>query len=125
MAYVPIPKDLSAVKTKFAFNMTGRQLIMIGIGGALGFLNFTLTRGFIGQTAAMFLLMVTVIPFFFFGIYEKNGKNLEQIIAMQIDYAKSEKVRVYKSKNMYHYLTKEGRETDRAEEQANKKRKRP
>ena len=27
MAYVPVPKDLSRIKTKVAFNLTKRQLI--------------------------------------------------------------------------------------------------
>lgn len=34
MAYVSIPNDLSKIKTKVAFNLTGRQLICFG-GGAL------------------------------------------------------------------------------------------
>ncbi len=34
MAYVQIPKDLSNVKTKVAFNLTKRQLI--GFGGVAG-----------------------------------------------------------------------------------------
>ena len=36
MAYVTIPKDLSKVKNKVAFNLTKRQLICIGIGAAVG-----------------------------------------------------------------------------------------
>lgn len=27
MAYVPVPKDLSKIKTKLAFNLTKRQLV--------------------------------------------------------------------------------------------------
>ena len=30
MAYVPVPKDLNAVKTKVLFNLTKRQLICFG-----------------------------------------------------------------------------------------------
>ena len=36
MAYVPVPKDLSRVKSKIAFNMTKRQLICFGGGALLG-----------------------------------------------------------------------------------------
>ena len=32
--YVPVPKDLTRVKTKFLFNLTPRQLVCLG-GGAL------------------------------------------------------------------------------------------
>ena len=30
MAYVPVPKDLSKIKTKLAFNLTKRQLVCYG-----------------------------------------------------------------------------------------------
>ena len=36
MAYVPVPKDLNAVKTKVLLNLTKRQLICFGAGAALG-----------------------------------------------------------------------------------------
>lgn len=35
MAYVPVPKDLTKVKTKIALNLTKRQLICFGAGGTL------------------------------------------------------------------------------------------
>ena len=35
MAYVPVPKDLNAVKTKVLFNLTKRQLICFGGGAAI------------------------------------------------------------------------------------------
>ena len=34
MAYVPVPKDLTKVKSKVALNLTKRQLIFFGLGGA-------------------------------------------------------------------------------------------
>ena len=37
MAYVSVPKDLTKVKNKVAFNLTKRQLICIGIGAAWEF----------------------------------------------------------------------------------------
>ena len=36
MAYVPVPKDLNAVKTKVLLNLTKRQLICFGAEAALG-----------------------------------------------------------------------------------------
>ena len=36
MAYVSVPKDLTKVKTKVAFNLTKRQLICFGSGAAIG-----------------------------------------------------------------------------------------
>ena len=36
MAYVPVPKDLTRVKTKVAFNLTKRQLVCFGCGALIG-----------------------------------------------------------------------------------------
>ena len=36
MAYVPVPKDLTKVKTKVAFNLTKRQLVCFGSGALIG-----------------------------------------------------------------------------------------
>ena len=36
LPYVPVPKDLTKVKTKVAFNLTKRQLIFFSIAGAVG-----------------------------------------------------------------------------------------
>ncbi len=36
MAYVPVPKDLSKIKTKLAFNLTKRQLVCFSGAAAVG-----------------------------------------------------------------------------------------
>ena len=36
MAYVPVPKDLTKVKSKFIFNLTKRQVICFGLGALVG-----------------------------------------------------------------------------------------
>ena len=54
MAYVPVPKDLTKVKTKVAFNLTKRQLICFGGGALIGVPLFFLLRVPMGNsTAAM------------------------------------------------------------------------
>ena len=45
MAYVPVPKDLTAVKTKVLFNLTKRQLICFGSGALVGIPLFFLIKG--------------------------------------------------------------------------------
>lgn len=35
-AYVPVPRDLTRVKSKILFNLTKRQLICFGIGALIG-----------------------------------------------------------------------------------------
>ena len=49
MPYVQVPKDLSKVKTKLAFNLTKRQLICFS-GAAVGIPAYLLTRSVIGNT---------------------------------------------------------------------------
>lgn len=54
MAYVPVPKDLTKVKTKVMFNLTKRQLVCFGSGALLGVPLFFLLKGPVGtSTAAM------------------------------------------------------------------------
>ena len=52
MAYVPVPKDLTKVKTKVAFNLTKRQLICFTGGAQLGVPRFVMLRGPVGSRAA-------------------------------------------------------------------------
>ena len=49
MAYVPVPKDLTKVKTKVAFNLTKRQLVCFGGGALIGVPLFFLLRGPVGK----------------------------------------------------------------------------
>ena len=49
MPYVPVPKDLTEVKTKVAFNLTKRQLICFGGAAAVGVPAYFLTRGIFGN----------------------------------------------------------------------------
>ena len=44
MAYVPVPKDLTTVKTKVMFNLTKRQLICFGAGAAVALPLFFLCK---------------------------------------------------------------------------------
>ena len=50
MPYVPVPKDLTKVKTKLAFNLTKRQLICFSLAGLVGLPVYFFTRGAIGCT---------------------------------------------------------------------------
>ena len=57
MPYVNVPNDLSKIKTKMAFNLTKRQLVCFGSAGAVGIPAYLLTRGTLGNTGAMFLML--------------------------------------------------------------------
>ena len=90
MAYVPVPKDLNAVKTKVLLNLTKRQLICFGAGAALG---------------CMILLM---LPFFLLAMYEKNGQPLEKIVRniVQVCFLRP-KQRPYATNNFYAVLERQ------------------
>ena len=80
MAYVPVPKDLNAVKTKVLFNLTKRQLICFGSGAAVAVPLFFLCKTFMNTTVAAILMILTLLPFMLMAMYEKNGQPLEKIV---------------------------------------------
>lgn len=108
MPYVPVPKDLNTVKTKVAFNLTKRQLICFSLAAAVGVPIYFLTRGILGTTGAVFLLLAAALPFFFLAMYEKNGQPLEKILKNYITtkYRKPQ-VRPYVTNNIYSAIEKQ------------------
>ena len=80
MAYVTIPKDLTKVKNKVAFNLTKRQLICIGIGAGAGIPFYFLTRGILGNSNAATVMVLIMLPAFLFAMYEKDGMHLEEVL---------------------------------------------
>ena len=80
MPFVPVPKDLAKVKTKVAFNLTKRQIVCFGAGGLVGVPAYIFTRGSIGNEPAALLMIGLMLPFFLFGIYEKDGQPLEAVL---------------------------------------------
>ena len=108
MAYVPVPKDMNAVKTKVAFNLTKRQLICFGAGLLVGLPLFFLTKGHFGGSTATLLMVLVMVPFFMFAMYEKNGQPLEKIIRniVQVCFLRP-KERPYETNNFYDLLERQ------------------
>ena len=79
MAYVPVPKDLTKVKTKVMFNLTKRQLICFTGGALIGVPLFFLLRKPTGNSVAAMCMMLVMLPFFMLAMYEKHGQPLEKI----------------------------------------------
>ena len=79
MAYVPVPKDLNAVKTKVMFNLTKRQLICFGSGAAVAVPLFFLCKSVMNTSAASIIMIVVLLPFMLLAMYEKNGQPLERL----------------------------------------------
>ena len=80
MAYVPVPKDLTKVKTKVMFNLTKRQLLCFGLAALAGVPLFFLLRAHTSVSVAALVMVIVMLPFFLFAIYEKNGQPLEVFI---------------------------------------------
>ena len=78
--YVNVPKDLSKVKNKVAFNLTKRQLICFGIAAVIGFPVYFLTRGLIGNSNAATIMVMLMVPAFVFAMYERDGQPLEKVL---------------------------------------------
>lgn len=112
MAFVPVPKDLSKVKTKVVFNLTKRQLIFFSLGAMVSIPIYLGIRKAIGNDFALMVLIVVAMPFFLLGIFEKDGIPLEKY-ARYIIRQKfiNPKIRIYKTENFYEYLNQNERST--------------
>ena len=78
MAYVPVPKDLSKIKTKVAFNLTKRQIICFAAALAMGLPLFFLLKDSAGTSMAAFAMIVVMLPCFLLAMYEKHGQPLKE-----------------------------------------------
>lgn len=141
MAYVPVPKDLNAVKTKVMFNLTKRQLICFGSGAAIAVPLFFLCKSVISTSVASIIMIIVLLPFMLLAMYEKNGQPLEKIVRniVQVCFLRP-KQRPYKTNNFYAVLERQekldkevyrivrknkahesGKETDRSRHRKSKK----
>lgn len=107
-AYVPVPKDVSQVKTKVLFNLTSRQLICFGSGILIGLPLFFILGKVLPSSAAAIVMICVVLPFFLFGMYEKNGQPLEKVLHYYIQsrYVRPKK-RPYRTENIYSLINKQ------------------
>ena len=108
MAYVPVPKDLNAVKTKVMFNLTKRQLICFGSGAAVGVPLFFLCKSFMNTSVAAIIMIIVMLPFMLMAMYEKNGQPLEKIVRniVQVCFFRP-KQRPYQTNNFYSVLERQ------------------
>jgi hypothetical protein len=83
-AYISVPRDLTKVKSKVAFNLTKRQLLCFGTAALIGVPLFFVLRDSGGNTAATLGMMAVMLPAFFLGMYEKNGQPLEKLLSYYV-----------------------------------------
>ena len=101
-AYIPVPRDLTRVKTKVFFNLTKRQLICFGGAALIGVPSFFLLKSTGNVSLASLGMIVIMLPMFFLAMYEKDGQPLE-VIAKHFIESKfiRPKIRPYKTNNYY------------------------
>ena len=108
MAYVTIPKDLSKVQSKILFGLTKRQVIYFGAAAIIGVPLFFLTKEALGTTTAALCMILVMLPFFLFAMYEKNGQPLEVFLGHLIDNkCIRPKTRIYQTNNLYSALARQ------------------
>ena len=102
MAYVTIPKDLTKVKSKVLFGLTRRQLICFGAAVLVGVPLFFLLRNTVDSSTATLCMILVMLPFFLFAMYERHGQPLEVVIDQMVQTIfVRPKERPYQTNNFY------------------------
>ena len=115
-SYVSVPRDLTKVKSKVMFNLTKRQLICFILAALIGVPSFFLIKAVGSTSVATICMIVIMMPFFFFAMYQKNGQTLEVYLAHFIEYNFIRpKVRLYKTDNLYEAIIREEKATKEVE----------
>ena len=108
IAYVTIPKDLSRVQSKVLFGLTKRQVICFGSAAIIGVPLFFLTKEALGTTTAALCMILVMLPFFLFAMYQRNGQPLEVFLGHLIENKFIRpKVRIYQTNNLYSALVRQ------------------
>ena len=107
-AYIPVPRDLTRVKTKAFFNLTKRQLVCFGTAALIGVPLFFWIKSFGNVSLATMVMIIVMLPLFFLAMYEKDGQPLE-VIAGHFIQAKfvRPKVRLFQTDNYYDVLMRQ------------------
>lgn len=110
MAYVPVPKDLSNVKTKVVFNLTKRQLICFSMALVVGLPLFFLLKDRINTSLASLVMIFSMLPFFMFAMYERHGQPLEVILKHYLAVRfLNPKQRPYRTNNFYAIIMRQAK----------------
>ena len=107
-AYIPVPRDLTRVKSKVFFNLTKRQLLCFGASALIGVPFFFLVKGTGNTSLAAMSMIIIMLPLFFLAMYEKDGQPLE-VVAKHFIQTKfmRPKIRPYRTDNYYNALMRQ------------------
>lgn len=109
-AYIPVPRDLTRVKSKVLFNLTKRQLVCFGLAALIGVPFFFWIKSSGNVSLAVLGMIIIMMPMFLLAMYEKNGQPLE-VVARHFIMSKfvRPKVRPYRTDNYYDALMRQYR----------------
>ena len=104
-AYIPVPRDLSRVKSKILFNLTKRQLLCFGTAAVIGLPSFFALKTVANTSVASLGMILIMMPLFLLAMYEKDGQPME-VIARHFIETKfiRPKIRPYRTDNYYEVL---------------------
>ena len=107
-AYISVPRDLTRVKSKVLFGLTKRQIVCFETGALIGVPVYFFVRGSGNLSLAALAMIVVMLPFFFFGLYERNGQPPE-VVARHFYQARfvRPKIRPYQTNNYYAALLRQ------------------
>lgn len=115
--YANVPRDLTRVKSKLFLNLTRRQILCFGAAIGVGLPLYFLLRKTGNSTMAAMVMILVMLPFFFFAMYERNGQPLEIVLKHFITARfKRPRIRRYRTKNRYHRRMGRRRNRKRAED---------
>ena len=97
-----------ARRSKILFGLTKRQIVCFGTGALIGVPVYFFVRGSGNLSLAALSMIAVMLPFFFFGMYERNGQPPE-VVAKQFYQARfvRPKVRPYRTNNYYAALMRQ------------------
>ncbi len=99
---VAVPKDLSKIKTKVAFNLTKRQILCFSAAAIVGVPFYFFTKEVLGTETAAIGMVALMLPFFFLAMYERDGFPAEKILYFIIRQKfLTPGIRPYQSENLY------------------------
>ena len=104
-AYIPVPRDLTRVKTKVFLNLTRRQLVCFGLAALIGVPSFFFIRSLTNTSLAAMSMIILMLPMFLLAMYERDGQPLEVIAKhfIQTTFVRP-KIRPYATDNYYEIL---------------------
>ena len=76
-SYVPVPRDLTRVKTRIIFHLTKRQILCFGLAALIGVPSFLLLKQAGNISMASMGMILIIMPMFLLAMYEQDGQTLE------------------------------------------------